>query len=198
MPGAHLSHADLMTLEDYARNRGDFRLRVIEHKKNRRLPLGENATLYFEDRLTMQYQIQEMLRIERIFEPEAIEEELETYNPLIPDGDNLKATFMIEFPEVEERRAQLGRLRGIEACVWMKVEGFERVKPVYNEDLERTDEHKTSAVHFMRFQFSTDMIAALKDGAGLSAGIEHDVYWAECARVPQNIRDSLLADFDAG
>ena len=193
MNAVKLSHADLMTLEDYARNRADFRARVIVHKRDRQVHLGENATLYFEDRLTMQYQIQEMLRIEKIFEPDAIEEELDAYNPLIPDGSNWKATFMVEFPDENERREQLKRLRGIERAVWIGVDGFEPVFPVANEDLERTDDEKTAAVHFMRFELSPAMIVAVKGGAALKAGIQHDVYWAEC-EVPDNVRASLADD----
>ena len=189
-----LTPDDLFSLEDYARGRAEFRAKVIEHKKDRQLHLGENATLYFEDRLTMQYQVQEMLRIERIFEPDGIADELEAYNPLIPDGDNWKATFMLEFPDESERRVQLQRLRGIENAVWLRVGGFEKIFAVADEDLERTDDSKTSAVHFMRFQVADDLIAALKDGAALSAGIDHDVYWAELNPVPENIRDSLISD----
>ncbi|MEL7535670.1 MAG: DUF3501 family protein [Pseudomonadota bacterium] len=196
MRAAKLSHADLMTLEDYARNRAEFRARIMAHKRDRQVRLGDNATLYFEDRLTMQYQIQEMLRIERIFEPEAIEEELDAYNPLIPDGSNWKATFMVEFPDETERREQLKRLRGIEESVWVRVDGFDRVFPVANEDLERTDDEKTAAVHFMRFELGAAMVAAIKRGAALTAGIEHEVYWAECP-VPDNVRDSLAEDLVA-
>lgn len=194
---AKLSHSDLMTLEAYARKRKDFRSEVIEHKKNRQIHLGENATLYFEDRLTMQYQVQEMLRIERIFEPEAIEEELATYNPLIPDGSNWKATFMLEFPDIDERRVQLQRLRGIEHKVWMQVEGFNRVYPIANEDLERSDDTKTSAVHFLRFELDGDMTGALTAGANLSAGIDHEVYWSEVKSVAGPVRQSLAADLIA-
>lgn len=195
MSSGHLKHTDLMTLEAYARERPAFREKVLSHKKSRHLSLGENATLYFEDRLTMQYQVQEMLRIEKIFEPEAIDEELSAYNPLIPDGDNLKATFMIEFPDEDERRMQLARLRGIEDKVWMQVAGKEKIRAISNEDLERTDAEKTSAVHFMRFQFPAADIEALRAGAGFSAGIDHDVYWAEVAEIPAHIRASLIADF---
>ena len=192
MDNTKLTHADLLTLEDYARNRGDFRARVMDHKRDRQVHLGENATLYFEDRLTMQYQIQEMLRIERIFEPDAIAEELESYNPLIPDGSNWKATFMIEFPDEAERREQLRRLRGIEECVFIAI-GDERVFPIANEDLERTDAEKTSAVHFVRFELTPAQVAAARAGAPLTAGIEHEVYRAEVS-VSDNVRASLVAD----
>jgi hypothetical protein len=147
-----LSRSDLYSLEKYAEVRNDFRARVMEHKKNRRLAIGPNATLYFEDRLTVQYQVQEMLRIEKIFESEGIEDELAAYNPLIPDGNNWKATFMLEFEEVEERRRKLSMLLGVEGNVWVQIKGFDRIVPIYNEDLERSTEDKTSSVHFMRFE----------------------------------------------
>ena len=146
-----LTRESLYSLEEYSGLRNDFRQKVMAHKENRRLPLGTNATLYFEDRLTMQYQVQEMLRIERIFEAEGIQEELDAYNPLIPDGSNWKATFMVEFPDIDERRAMLQRLVGIENKVWMQVGDGERIVPIADEDLERADEDKTSAVHLMRF-----------------------------------------------
>ncbi|MEJ2604539.1 MAG: DUF3501 family protein [Gammaproteobacteria bacterium] len=189
-----LSADDLMTLEAYARQRSEFRARVLAHKKDRQIAFGENATLYFEDRLTMQYQVQEMLRIEKIFEPEGIEEELSAYNPLIPDGSNWKATFMVEFPDPEERREQLTRLRGIEDAVWLKVAGFDEIRAIADEDLERTDETKTSAVHFMRFELDPGMITALRDGAALSAGIDHENYRSVIDPVPEATRRSLLGD----
>ncbi|WP_405234222.1 DUF3501 family protein [Lentisalinibacter salinarum] len=191
-----LTADDLMTLETYARERADFRTKVLEHKKNRQINLGENATLYFEDRLTMQYQVQEMLRIEKIFEPEGIAEELDAYNPLIPDGSNWKATFMVEFPDEQERRAQLKLLRGIEDAVWLQVEGCEKIRAISDEDLEREDDTKTSAVHFMRFELTPEMVEALKGGAKLSAGIDHDRYQAEVDPVPEATRRSLAADLD--
>ena len=191
-----LTADDLMTLEAYARERSDFRARVLAHKKHRQIRLGENATLYFEDRLTMQYQIQEMLRIERIFEPEGIAEELEAYNPLIPDGSNWKATFMVEFPDPDERREQLKRLRGIEDTVWLQVAGHERIRAIADEDLEREDATKTSAVHFMRFELTPAMVEALKGGAALSAGIDHENYWSEIDPVPDATRQSLVGDLN--
>ena len=157
-----LSREDLMSLEKYAEERIAFRDRVLAHKRNRRLDLGTNAALYFEDRLTMQYQVQEMLRIERIFEADGINEELEAYNPLIPDGSNWKATFMVEFPEEEERREMLTRLVGIEDRVYIQVVDFDRVFAIADEDLERADETKTSAVHFLRFEFPSEQVSALK------------------------------------
>ena len=191
-----LTRDDLMSLEQYSEARGDFRSKVIEHKKNRRVDLGTNAALYFEDRLTMQYQVQEMLRIERIFEAEGINDELEAYNPLIPDGSNWKATFMVEFPEVEERRAMLKTLTKIENRVYVQVVGFDRVFAIADEDLERSDEEKTSAVHFMRFELRPEMVAALKSGAAIAAGIDHDNYRVEIKPIAGNIRDSLTADLD--
>ena len=157
---APLTRSDLMSLEQYAEQRNDFRSRVIAHKKHRRVGIGPHLFLYFEDRLTIQYQIQEMLRIEKIFEAEGIEEELETYNPLIPEGSNLKATAMLEYRDVGERKRQLALLKGIEDLVWLQVEGFDRVFAISNEDLERSNAEKTSAVHFMRFELQPDMITA--------------------------------------
>ncbi len=191
-----LTRDDLMSLEQYSEARPDFRNKVLLHKRNRRLDLGTNAALYFEDRLTMQYQIQEMLRIERIFEAAGINDELEAYNPLIPDGSNWKATFMVEFPEVEERRAMLKTLVGIEEKVFIRVDGFDRVHPIADEDLERSDEHKTSAVHFLRFELVPEMVEALKSGASLAAGIDHDNYRVDIDPVADNIRNALIADLD--
>lgn len=190
-----LTRDDLYSLEEYALRRPELRAEVMAHKKHRAVHLGEHATLYFEDRLTIQYQIQEMLRVERIFEPEGIAEELGSYNPLIPDGTNLKATFMIEYPEVEERRRQLAKLVGIEDKVWLKVDGFEPVYAVADEDLERGTEDKTSSVHFLRFEFSDEMRRAAKQGAALSAGVEHPNYTETIAPLPDDIRESLAADF---
>jgi hypothetical protein len=190
---APLSRPDLMSLEQYAEQRGDFRKRVIEHKRHRRVGIGPHLFLYFEDRLTIQYQVQEMLRIEKIFEAAGIQEELDAYNPLIPDGRNLKATAMLEYQEVEERKRQLALLRGIEDLVWIKVEGFEAVFSISNEDLERSNEAKTSAVHFMRFELTSEMIEALQQGAGLRMGCRHESYRHE-ALVPEASRQALLAD----
>ncbi len=191
-----LTRDDLYTLEQYSEIRDEFRNQVIAHKRNRRVELGTNAALYFEDRLTMQYQVQEMLRIERIFEAAGINEELAAYNPLIPDGSNWKATFMVEFPDVEERRAMLNRLVGIEDKVYVQVEGFDRVYAISDEDLERSDEHKTSAVHFMRFELSAEQVDALKSGASLAAGIDHENYQVEISPLAENIRQALVADLD--
>jgi hypothetical protein len=191
-----LSRDDLLSLEQYAETRTAFRDKVLEHKKNRRLELGTNAALYFEDRLTMQYQVQEMLRIEKIFEADGINEELDAYNPLIPDGSNWKATFMVEFPDIDERRAMLTQLIGIEDRVYVHVADFERVYAIADEDLERADEEKTSAVHFLRFELPAEQVTALKSGATLMAGIDHDNYRVEISPVPTNIRDSLVNDLE--
>ncbi|MDI6747028.1 MAG: DUF3501 family protein [Rhodocyclaceae bacterium] len=188
-----LTHENLFSLEKYARIRPEFRAKVIAHKKNRQLPLGANATLYFEDALTMQYQVQEMLRLERMFEPEPIQDELDVYNPLIPDGCNWKATFMVEFPDENERRQKLTQLIGIEKAIWVEVEGFDKVNPIANEDLDRETEDKTSAVHFLRFELTPAMAAAAKQGAAIRAGIDHPNYRAEIT-LPAAIRDSLAAD----
>ena len=190
-----LSRDDLYSLEQYAEMRPAFREKVLAHKKNRRLDLGTNAALYFEDRLTMQYQVQEMLRIEKIFEADGIKEELDAYNPLIPDGSNWKATFMVEFPDIEERKAMLAQLVGIEDRVYVQVADFDRVYPIADEDLERDTEEKTSAVHFLRFEIPQEQVAALQGGASLVAGIDHDNYRVEVAPVPDNIRASLINDF---
>lgn len=171
-----LTRANLMSLEQYAEQRPAFREKVIAHKAARKIPIGPNATLYFEDRLTIQYQIQEMLRVERIFEAAGIEEELEAYNPLIPDGSNWKATFMLEFPNPEERKVWLAQLIGVERQTWIQVQGFEPVFAIANEDLPRETEAKTAAVHFMRFELSAQMVAAVKAGADLKMGIHHSQY----------------------
>lgn len=188
-----LTHESLYSLEQYARARPEFRARVMEHKKHRRLALGDHAALYFEDSLTMQYQVQEMLRLERMFEPELIQDELDVYNPLIPDGSNWKATFMIEYPDPEVRKAALAKLIGIEKAVWMQVADMAKVRPVANEDLDRETEGKTSSVHFMRFELTPAMVAAAKAGAPILAGIDHPEYQVELT-VPRAVRDSLVGD----
>ncbi|MEW7998593.1 MAG: DUF3501 family protein [Candidatus Thiodiazotropha endolucinida] len=190
----HLSHSDLYSLEEYARIRQEFRTRVIDHKKSRRLPIGPHAALYFEDELTMQYQIQEMLRIERIFEQQGIQDELDVYNPLIPDGMNWKATFMMEYHDVDERKKALASLIGIEEAIWVEVAGFDKVRPIANEDLERSTEEKTSAVHFLRFELTQPMIDALKGGATLSAGIDHPNYDYTVDDLESSVRESLIKD----
>ena len=191
-----LDRNDLFSLEKYSEIRNDFRLNIINHKKNRRLSIGPNVTLYFEDYLIMHYQVQEMLRAERIFESGAISEELEVYNELIPDGDNWKATFMIEFPDEDERRLALKEMLGIEDKVWLKIDGFNEIFPISDEDLERENKNKTSAVHFLRFQLNREMIGALKLGSQLSAGVDHPAYSYVINPIPDNIRKSLILDLD--
>ena len=189
-----LSRDDLMSLEIYANERNEFRAKVMSHKKNRQVKIGDHCTLYFEDRLTIQYQIQEMLRIEKIFEADGIKEELDAYNPLIPDGCNWKATFMIEYTEVSERQDALSKMVGIEDKVWMQVVDFDRVFAIADEDMERSEENKTSAVHFMRFELSSEMAQAVKQGAAISVGIEHPAYTASVEPLLSAVRDSLAAD----
>ena len=191
-----LTREDLLSLEKYSEVRNDFRSKVIKHKKNRRLEIGPNATLYFEDNLIMHYQVQEMLRAERIFEANAINDELAVYNELIPDGNNWKATFMIEFADEGERRLALSKMFGIEDKVWLKIDGFNEIYPFSDEDLERENENKTSAVHFLRFQLNHEMVGALKLGSQLSAGISHGAYQHTVNPIPDNIRESLISDLD--
>jgi hypothetical protein len=192
-----LSRSELWSLEEYAEQRPAFRSRVMAHKKQRQLPLGNNARLYFEDTLTIRYQIQEMLRIEKEFEAAGIEEELEAYNPLIPDGHNWKATFMIEFDDPQERATRLGQMIGIEDKVWVQVEDCERVYPIADEDLERSNDEKTSSVHFLRFELTPSMITAALSGGTLSAGVDHEAYSVESFELPNKIAQSLLADLEA-
>lgn len=184
---------DLYPLEAYARERGEFRARVMEHKKHRRLQLGENVLLLFEDRLTIQYQVQEMLRVERIFEPAGIAEELAAYNPLIPDGTNWKATMMIQFPDPDKRREALERLVGIEDRVWMRIDEHPEVVGIADEDLERATATKTSSVHFLRFELTPAMCDSLRHGASLTAGVSHPEYRVT-AEVSEPMRESLIAD----
>ncbi len=189
-----LVETDLLSLERYSRERPEFRARVMAHKKNRQIAVGANSMWLFEDRLTVQYQVQEMLRTERIFEAEGIAEELAAYNPLIPDGRNWKVTLLIEFPDPEVRRVQLGRLRGIEDRCWVQAAGFDRLFAIADEDLDRENEVKTSAVHFLRFELTEAMARALKGGAALSAGVDHPNYQHELAPLPENVRAALVAD----
>ncbi|MFV1996497.1 MAG: DUF3501 family protein [Acidiferrobacterales bacterium] len=191
-----LTRDDLWSLEEYATRRTEFRARVMAHKKNRQVHVGSNATLYFEDRMVMQYQVQEMLRVERIFEAEGIQEELDTYNPLIPDGRNWKATLMIEYVDVDERQGALATMVGIEDVTWVQVADFDRVYAVADEDLERDSEEKTSSVHFLRFELIPDMAKSVKQGASVSVGIDHKKYHHAVEPLPANIRDSLAADLD--
>jgi hypothetical protein len=184
----------LMTLEAYARSRKEFRAKVMAHKRDRTIALGDHVTLIFEDELTIRYQVQEMLRIERIFEEDGIRGELDAYNPLIPDGRNFKATMLIEYTDVDERKRALARLKGIEARVWVRVDGFQRVLAIADEDLERETEEKTSSVHFLRFELTEEMARALKQGAGLAIGVDHPEYRAEVGAVPPAIGSSLAGD----
>jgi hypothetical protein len=190
-----LAAEDLFTLERYARERSAFRARVIAHKANRQLAVGPHLRWCFEDRLTIQYQLQEMLRTERIFEPEAIAQELESYIPLIPDGSNWKVTLLIEYPDPEERRVALTRLKGVEDGCWIQVSGHERVFALADEDLERENEEKTSAVHFLRFELDVAMVRGLRAGAQLQVGVEHPVYQHQL-QVAAAPRSALIADLD--
>jgi len=189
-----LNESDLLSLERYSRERSEFRARVMAHKKNRQLNVGPNTMWLFEDRLTVQYQVQEMLRTERIFEAEGIAEELAAYNPLIPDGRNWKVTLLIEFPDPEVRRVQLERLRGVEDQCWVQAAGYERLYAIADEDLERENEVKTSAVHFLRFELTESMVSALKRGAALAAGVDHPNYRHELDPLPENVRAALVSD----
>lgn len=190
-----ITRDELMSLEQYAEKRGEFRQQVLDHKKHRQVPLGPNATLYFEDRLTLLYQIQEMLRIEKVFEADGINEELEAYNPLIPDGRNFKATFMIEYPDAQVRAAQLEKMVGIEDLVWMQIGDNDKIWSIADEDLERSTETKTSAVHFLRFDISDNMAQALKSGVEWKMGVQHPVYTFDLA-IEDETRASLLNDLD--
>lgn len=192
-----LTRADLMSLETYAEKRAAYRAEVMAHKRHRRVPLGPNATLYFEDRVTMQYQIQEVLRIEKIFEADAIDEELAAYNPLIPDGGNWKATFMLEFEDEAERRRALAGLIGVERAVWIQVGGRDKCRPVANEDLSRETEDKTSAVHFLRFELSPEAAAEAKAGAAIRIGVDHPNYTHAAYQLPAAVAESLAADLVA-
>ncbi|CAA0088389.1 Uncharacterised protein [Halioglobus japonicus] len=189
-----LSRADLWSLEEYSQRRPAFRAQVMAHKKNRQVSLGEHSRLYFEDALTIRYQIQEMLRIEKVFEAHAIEEELAAYRPLIPDRHNWKATFMIEYDDPDERALQLSRMIGIEEKVWVQIEDCEPIYPIADEDLPRENDVKTSSVHFLRFELSSPMIAAANAGCDIYAGIDHPAYAISKVKLPPAVRDSLAND----
>lgn len=186
---------DLLSLEQYARQRGEMRSKVLQHKRVRQLGVGPNTTWCFEDRLTVQYQIQEMLRTERIFEPEGIADELSAYNPLIPDGRNWKVTLLVEFPDPAIRRQRLAELKGVEDRCWVQVADFARVFAIADEDLDRENEEKTSSVHFLRFELSDAMVGALRGGAKLSVGIDHPAYAHSIDGVAEDVRRALIADF---
>ena len=194
MTMAQISRESLWTLEHYARIRNQFRQEVIAHKKQRQVALGDHITLFFEDEKTIRYQIQEMLRIEKTFEESGIQDELDAYNPLIPDGRNFKCTMMIEYPDPEVRKVELAKLKGVEDRVWIQVEGREKVYAIADEDLERENEEKTSSVHFMRFELDEDMAGALKYGVSLSMGVDHPHYTVTVDPVSTETRASLVKD----
>jgi hypothetical protein len=189
-----IARDSLLSLEAYAKERKTFRERVIAHKKNRTIRLDDHVTLLFEDELTIRYQVQEMLRIERIFEEDGIQHELDAYNPLIPDGTNWKATMLIEYPDIAQRKKMLESLKGIERKVWVQIEGCDRVYAIADEDLERETEEKTSSVHFLRFELTEEMRKALKYGVGLAVGVDHSHYTARVDPVPAEQRAALVAD----
>ena len=191
-----LSRKDLYSLEEYSEIRDEFRARVMEHKKNRRLNLGDNLVLLFEDRLVMHYQVQEMLKAEKIFEADGIQEELDAYNPLIPDGTNWKATMMIQYADVAERQQMLAKLVGIENRVWLRVGNHDKVYPIADEDLERATDDKTSAVHFLRFELIPAMIADIHKGSIISAGVDHENYNVTLDAIPDNVAKSLAEDLE--
>jgi Protein of unknown function (DUF3501) len=189
-----LTKDSLLTLEAYAKARKELRSKVIAHKKHRTVHLGDHVTLLFEDELTIRYQVQEMLRVEKIFEEQGIQDEIEAYNPLIPDGRNFKATMLIEYEDIEERRGALARLRGIEDKTWIRVEGSPRLFAIADEDLERETDEKTSSVHFLRFELTQEMAKSLKYGVGLAIGVDHPYYDAALDPLPPEIRDALVKD----
>ncbi len=188
-----LTREKLYSLEEYHRLRPAFRAKVIALKKIRTVPLGAHASLHFENELTMRYQVQEMVRLERMYEPEKIQEELDVYNPLIPDGTNWKATLMIEYPDAEERKLALSRLKGFEQAVWIQVGELTKIHPIANEDLDRETEVKTSAVHFLRFELTPEMVAAAQTGAPIRAGVDHPSYQAAVLLSPETA-ESLVSD----
>jgi Protein of unknown function (DUF3501) len=196
MPG-RIGRDSLLTLEAYARERQAFRARVIAHKKNRTVRLGSHITLIFEDELTIRYQIQEMLRIEKTFEESGIQEELDAYVPLIPDGTNLKATMMIEYEDAARRKAELARLKGVESRVYVEVDGFSKVYAIADEDLPRENDEKTSSVHFLRFEFEPAMIRAFQQGSAVALGVDHPNYTVRLDEVAPEVQASLAKDFDA-
>jgi hypothetical protein len=191
-----LTRSDLMSLEEYSQERNRLRSEVIAHKQLRNLQVGPNMTWCFEDRTTIRYQILEMLRTERIFESAGIQGELDAYNPLVPDGHNWKVTLLLEFPDPAVRHTALGQLIGVEDRCWVRVSEMERVFAIADEDLERETDEKTSAVHFLRFELAASMIEAMKSGASLSVGVEHEHYRHSLCPVPQAVRDALRRDLE--
>ena len=190
-----LNKSDLFSLEEYSINRDSFRKKVLEEKQHRKVYIGEHVVLLFENKNTIQYQIQEMLRIEKIFDAEGIQEELDAYNPLIPDGSNLKAVMLIEYPDVEERKENLKILKGIEKKIWIKVGSHNKVFAIADEDLEREDETKTSAVHYLRYEFSASMINDWKNDSSIVMGIDHENYQSPETIISSDISLSLSGDF---
>jgi hypothetical protein len=188
-----LERKDLMGLEQYAEERETFRAEVLAHKQNRRVSLGKHILLVFEDELTIRYQIQEMLRIEKVFEAAGIQEELDAYNPLIPDGDNWKCSMLIQYPDVEERKQRLADLRDVENRIWVRIGDGDKTFAIADEDLERANDEKTSAVHFLRFQLSPDQLDAVTDGA-ITFGVDHEHYPCDDVTVPEETRASLATD----
>lgn len=193
---AQLTRDDLWSLEEYAERRAAFRTEILAHKKSRRVNIGEHAHLYFEDEKTIRYQIQEMLRIEKVFEPAGIQDELDAYNPLIPDGNNWKATFMLEYTDVDERKLMLGKLIGIEDKVWVRVGDQDKVYAIADEDMDRENQDKTSSVHFLRFELTPSMLEAAHRGEPVSMGIDHENYDGE-VEVSDATRQSLVDDLTA-
>jgi len=192
---ASIARESLLSLEAYARTRNEFRTAVLAHKKNRSLQLGEHVTLIFEDEMTIRYQIQEMLRIEKTFEDQGIRDELDAYNPLVPDGSNLKATMMIEFEDPIERARELVRLKGIERRVYLQLAGHDRVDAIADEDQERENEEKTSSVHFLRFELTPAMVERFRSNAPVALGIDHPNYNVRLAALPLNVQAALARDF---
>jgi hypothetical protein len=192
---AKISRDSLLTLEAYAKQRNEFRARVLAHKKDRTVRLGEHVTLIFEDELTIRYQIQEMLRIEKTFEEAGIRDELDAYTPLVPDGTNLKATMMIEYEDPVVRKTELARLRGVEQRVYVQVDGQARVHAIADEDLERENDEKTSSVHFLRFEFDAPAIAAWKRGAAVAMGVDHPNYAVRLDEIAPQVQSALAKDF---
>lgn len=189
-----LKRSDLWSLEEYSTQRAEFRTKVLAHKKDRQFLIGKHLLLIFEDELTVRYQVQEMLRIEKVFEAAAIQDELDAYNPLIPDGDNLKCTLLIQYDDVEERKRRLTELVGIEDVIWLEFGDTGKIYPIADEDMERSYPDKTSAVHFMRYQLTPEQVAAAKGGETLCAGVDHVAYPTPPVTLPDNIRKSLVSD----
>ncbi|MCB1647391.1 MAG: DUF3501 family protein [Pseudomonadales bacterium] len=189
-----LTRADLWSLEQYSEARPTFRAEVLQHKKNRQLLVGANMQLIFEDRLTIKYQIQEMLRIEKVFESSGIQEELDAYNPLIPDGDNWKCTLLIQYHDVDERKRRLAELKGVEDQIWLKIGETDKIFPIADEDMERSNDEKTSAVHFMRYQLGPEQVAAAKSGAEITFGVDHVAYPFDQGVMPEQVRAALVKD----